>query len=125
MRVLVVDDEFQLAVLAAEVLETLSHEALVVGCAEHALEVAREERFDLLLTDLNLPGLNGEKLIERLRRTQPGLPVVLSTGHELTETELLALARSGAPVALLKKPWGEDSLSEAIRSAPSMVLGAR
>jgi CheY-like chemotaxis protein len=119
MRVLVVDDEFLVGLLAAEALEGLGHEALVVGSAEHAIEVAREEAFDLLLTDLGLPGMGGDALIERLRRARPGLPVLVSTGHALGEAERAGLAKGGPPVGLLEKPWCEGRLRDALRSVTS------
>jgi YesN/AraC family two-component response regulator len=53
---------------------------------EEALEIARKRRFDIVLSDVVMPGMGGIKLAEALARKQPELPVVLATGYSRTSS---------------------------------------
>ena len=55
---------------------------MLASSAEEALTIAEREDFDLLLTDVVMPGASGLELAERLRRDRPGLPVLLTSGGE-------------------------------------------
>jgi two-component system, NtrC family, response regulator AtoC len=79
-RVLVADDEEGIRSFVADCLEAVGHEVIAVGDGDAAwAEIARGERFDLLLTDLKMPGLDGLSLVRRALAAQPALPVVVLT----------------------------------------------
>ena len=82
-RLLLVDDEPALADLLKKYLERLGYEVHVCGSAEDALPVfdADPKRFDLVLTDLTLPGINGEEMLERMRLRHSGLRAIVSSGY--------------------------------------------
>ena len=81
-RILLVEDEVLLRMSVSDMLERLGCSVESVGSAEQALEVlARGESFDLLLTDLGLPGMSGEELAAEAGRRYCKLPVVIASGY--------------------------------------------
>jgi len=80
MRVLVVDDNALVAEGTAAVLTAGGHLAEVAASAEAALARHRPGAWDLVLTDLRLPGMDGWALLDRLRALEPGLPAGVLTG---------------------------------------------
>lgn len=100
--VLVVDDEPVVRDVCARL---LSREPdLVVSLAEdaeEALELLRAQRFDVLITDKNLPGMGGVELISEARALQPALEAVMITGYSSSESVIAAFA-AGASDYILK-----------------------
>lgn len=82
--VLFVDDEETLARCGGEMLESLGYYPVVRKTAVEALEAFRiaPQRFDLLLTDQTMPGMNGEMLARECRKLRPELPIILCTGSD-------------------------------------------
>jgi two-component system cell cycle sensor histidine kinase/response regulator CckA len=82
-RLLVVDDEPALADLLKKYLERLGYDVDVYGSAEDALPVfeADPQRYALVLSDLTLPGMNGEEMIEQMRKRSAGLHAIVSSGY--------------------------------------------
>ncbi len=102
MRVLVVDDNPLVAEATAATLVAGGHAVEVAASAEAALDRHRPGGWDLVLTDLRLPGMDGWALVERLRILEPVLRVGLLTGWPPAEGEAGALARGAC--CLLTKP---------------------
>ena len=116
LRVLMAEDEW----LAAEVLEEglidAGFEVLPARDGEAALDlVTAGAGFDVLLTDLRMPRLDGRELIARLRACRPDLPVVVMTGYPPSGGPA-GLHDGSAPLQLLKKPIELGMLVSAIRS---------
>jgi two-component system cell cycle sensor histidine kinase/response regulator CckA len=82
-RLLIVDDEAALLDLLKRYLERLGYEVDVAGNPEDALASfeADPERYICVLTDLALPGMNGEELLERMRAKNPRLRALISSGY--------------------------------------------
>ena len=80
LRVLVVDDQPDVRVSIGEMLEALGHAPDLAAGAEEALALAQGRRYDVVLTDLGMPGMNGLELAARLRARPRPAPVVLITG---------------------------------------------
>lgn len=81
-RILLVEDEVVLRMSVSDMLVRLGCSVAGVGSAEQALELlARGGSFDLLLTDLGLPGMSGEELAAEVHRQFPRLPVVIASGY--------------------------------------------
>jgi diguanylate cyclase (GGDEF)-like protein len=81
--------------------------------AEEALERLASDRFDLLLTDLHLPGLSGIDLLARVRAEHPATDVILVTAHASVDSAVQALRMGAADY--LKKPVGADELAHVVR----------
>jgi len=81
-RILLVEDEVVLRMSVADMLERLECKVEAVGSAEEALDIlGRGGSFDLLLTDLGLPGMSGEELAAEVGRQFSALPVVIASGY--------------------------------------------
>lgn len=120
-RILVVDDEQDARELFATVLNQAGYEAEVARDGQDALARLSKVRPDLVLTDVQMPGMKGPELIERLRSTCGDVPVILITG---TETRDLCTGAEGyGAVACLEKPVNLDDLVWTIESALACQRG--
>ncbi len=113
-HVLVVDDEPFIASVLSSILTRHGYRASVVHSAEEALEKLTNKgpRFDLVLTDHGMPGMNGLQLIAELRGRWPDIPVVLLTGWG--ETLLQTYVAEALPDKVLGKPINQTDLLDAI-----------
>ena len=108
-RILIVDDEEGMREVCSDSLEQIPDVTLVT-CSDpqEALKVLANDDFDLLLTDIRMPGMSGVELLERAREHDPELPVVMITGFPSVETAVASL-KLGA-VDYLTKPFLPDEL---------------
>jgi two-component system NtrC family sensor kinase len=115
-RILIVDDEEPLALMIAEVLAADGHETRVVLDGRQALERLAEEPYDLIISDLKMPGMNGDQLYAEVRRLRPELSVsvLLTTGDTFEDDAQAILDRTGLEV--LSKPFDLDDLRRRVRS---------
>jgi signal transduction histidine kinase/ActR/RegA family two-component response regulator len=112
--VLVVEDNADVGTFSTQTLEDLGYRTAWARNAEEALALLRdgEQRFDVVFSDVVMPGMSGVELGETIRRLYPGLPVVLTSGY----SEVLAEeGRRG--FELLQKPYSVESMSRALRKA--------
>ncbi len=79
-RVLVVDDEKEISELFRRVLETAGYKVETAESGEQALEILEQEKFPLLLFDLNLPGIDGTELCRKARKLMPISIIFAITG---------------------------------------------
>jgi DNA-binding NtrC family response regulator len=111
-RVLVVDDDKLSREFLAHATEALGYQALAVSSGAAALEALNQSSFDLVLTDLRMPEMNGLELVERLQSDHPEVPSVVVTAHGSIDDAVKAL-RIGA-ADFLMKPCSPDTLSMVI-----------
>jgi len=90
-RLAILDDEPRMVEILTMVLRRDGYEVEGFGAGEQALAAIAERRFDLLLTDLKMPGLDGIAVLERLREVDPELPVIVLTAHATIETAVRAV----------------------------------
>lgn len=95
-RVLVADDQAGVRLLLTEVLQEAGLSVVTASDGKDALRKAAEYPPDLALLDLKMPSLDGVDVLEALRLTQPGLPVVVMTALEDSMRTNLALQRGAA-----------------------------
>lgn len=108
MRILVADDSPHLVLLYRAVLEDAGYEVVSVSNGMAAIAAVEEGNVDAAVLDVLMPGVSGDAIAERLRRTNPGLPVLLMTG-DYGEQFIV----DGAPV--LRKPFPPEELVRAVR----------
>jgi CheY-like chemotaxis protein len=122
LRVLLVEDEELIAELFAETLSADGHDVAVAGDGQEALQLfaaaeATGEAFDIVVTDVRMPRMDGVTLTNRLRTAHPELPVVVVSGYASSE-QISALSRhEHGPVVVLPKPVNLTRLCTAVRSA--------
>jgi PAS domain S-box-containing protein len=116
-RILVVDDERFLMLLAEEMLAALCYEPAGFSRVESALQefLADPQRFDAALLDQVMPGMSGIELARRLRQGRPGLPIILVSGYmgPVLEQD----ARLAGIDCILTRPLDLQCLSEAMAHA--------
>ena len=108
-RILFAEDDFGLRSVVTEILSAEGFEVTTVESGDQAAIVLETEQFDLLLTDVRMPGIkDGFDLAEHARRRDPGLPVVVTSGY--AEQLGTRLAELGRDVKFLCKPFRLDEL---------------
>jgi two-component system response regulator FlrC len=112
IKVLLVEDDPSLREALGETLLLAGHDFRAVGSAEDALQAAAEELFSLVVSDVNMPGMDGHQLLNALRSRHPQLPVLLMTAHATVDRAVDAM-RQGA-VDYLVKPFEPKALMELV-----------
>lgn len=117
-RVALVDDQAQVRAFMSRALRHFGHEVTAAGSAREALAALEEHPHDLLITDLNMPDMDGIELITAVRDRWPSLPIIAISGGGLLPKELL-LDNASALGALisLAKPLDLADLADAVERA--------
>ena len=113
MRILLVEDNHEVAAITLEIIGTFGYEVVWVDRARKALDKLMEagEAFHLLLTDVVMPdGMNGLQLARMVRSRLPALPIILVSGYNEAVTE------QSIEFRMLRKPLPVEKLAEAIRT---------
>jgi len=112
--ILVVEDNEDIGRFTTELLEDLGHSIRWVGNADDALAALAEDEFafDLVFSDVIMPGINGVDLAVAIRDRYPGLPVVLTSGYSNVLAENADLG-----FELIRKPYSVEVLSRTLRRA--------
>ena len=117
-QILVVEDE---EIMRVTVVDHLSRQGWRVDEAANgldALKMAEEKSYDLVLSDIRMPGLDGEKLLGKIKETRPGTDVILMTAHGNTDNAVACLQQGAADYIL--KPFNLDDLSFRVQRIFSM-----
>ena len=116
-RILFIDDEHALIEIGSQMLERLGYEVVTRQGSVEALELFRAEpdKFDLVITDMTMPHMTGDKLARELMKIRPDIPVILCTGHSKLVSE--AKAKDMGIRAFVMKPILKRTLAEAVRKA--------
>jgi two-component system, response regulator, stage 0 sporulation protein F len=107
-KILIVDDAGPVVVLCVNVLQALGYAVKGANRGEAAVELMRKESFDLMVLDYKMPGMTGFEVFQQVRIMQPGMAVVLVTGHGTPE--IIDEATRMGFSAILLKPFTSDEL---------------
>ncbi len=125
-RILVVDDEAVVRRSVSRIFGGDAYEVETAASGAAALERLQDRGFDLVVTDLKMPGMNGIEVLKAIRVLQPGTPVILITGYATVDTAVEAM-KCGA-VEYIPKPFTPDLLKKKVeavlRNAPDRAAGA-
>ena len=121
VRILVVDDEELIRALLSELFTAEGYEVTTAVDGEQALELLGTERFDLVLTDLIMPGLDGVEVLLHAKRIDADRPVVVMTGHAPVDT-VSRLTESGAD-DYITKPFDLEDVKEIVARLIEMGRG--
>jgi DNA-binding NtrC family response regulator len=112
--ILVVDDDDVIRETLEELLSA-DYSCQTADTAEKALAKLEAQRFDVVLTDISMPGLNGMELLSRVVEKYPGTPVIIISGHS-DQDHAQSLINRGAFDYLLK-PFRLEMVEESVRRA--------
>ena len=113
-RILVIDDEENIRSTLEEFLQMQGYRVNTASNGGEGLDLLGRYDYDLVLSDLKMPGIDGIAVIEWVRETSPGLPVLVMSGHATVDSTIRAL-RLGAYDYLLK-PFGLDEIERTIEN---------
>ena len=106
MDVLLVDDDPLVLANASALLEDLGHRVTALGAGQEAIDLlARQARFDVVISDYAMPGMNGVELAEHIAQRYPGLNFILASGF----ADIPALPPG---MTRLAKPYSQEDLSQ-------------
>jgi DNA-binding NtrC family response regulator len=117
-KLLVIDDEPSLRAAVARYLRLHGHDVIEAGNGAEALRLTADESLDLVITDINMPEMDGIEVILALAQRNPGLPVIaMSGGGRMPKDTLLMSAELLGAVTTLAKPFELAHLSEMVEAA--------
>ena len=111
----IVEDDQGVRTALEQLLRSAGFNVRSFASAEEFLQAGRGIEVDCLIADINLPGITGVALVQRLAIEGSGPPAVIMTGRDDPNT--VTLIRQAGPIPCLRKPFSEDDLFDAIRSA--------
>lgn len=114
-KVLIVEDSATQRELLRHVLSTHGYTATAANSADDALDQIRASPPDVVITDIVMPGMNGNELAAILEREIPGLPVILTSGFVDQRVPLVGVG--GGRWSFMAKPFSPDDLRRCVREA--------
>ena len=111
-RVLIVDDEKNIRLTLAQTLESMELEAEAAASGEEALASLEEKKFELILLDLKMPGMDGMEVLRRVRELHPNVRVIIITAYGTIESAVEAM-KLGA-VDFIQKPFAPVEIRELV-----------
>ncbi|MFP4529405.1 MAG: response regulator [Candidatus Kapaibacterium sp.] len=115
IKLLIVDDEVNFLNSMAKRLEMRGFDVTKATNGKEALKAAQQEKYDIALVDLKMPGMDGKELLEILKREHKYLEVIILTGHGSLESAV-ECTKLGA-YGYLPKPYEFDKLIEILKEA--------
>jgi CheY-like chemotaxis protein len=91
VRVLVVEDDEQMNEMLEFTLQSKGYEVVTALNGQQAIECCRREKFDLVITDVRLPGMDGVEMLGHIQKIQPGLKSIVITGYASEDTPVRAI----------------------------------
>lgn len=117
IKILIIEDDEEMRSLLRDFVEEEGYEADTVGDGYEAFRRLVKEPFALVVTDVRMPGLTGLDILPRIRKLQPGIPIIVITAFGSEEVYRRALERGAT--AYLEKPIHFQKLKELIHQMVS------
>ena len=123
-RILVIDDEAMVRLAVGAALRFAGHEVVDASDGETGIDLIQQQRFDLIVTDIRLPGLGGQEVIKALRRVRPECRVIaVGGGGTVTAFGPEAYARQIGADRVLYKPFAVHELNAAVAELLNTTKG--
>lgn len=119
-KILIVDDELDmLRLLEMIIKEKTTYETVGTNNPYEAIELAKQRKFDLVITDLKMPGLDGIEVLEAIRRIDENIPIILITAYATLESAVEIMGKGGFD--LITKPFRKEQILFTIDKAIKWV----
>ena len=108
-RILIIDDEVDMLMLLRMIIEdNTDYEVETTNSPTEGIKLLRDEQFDLVVTDLKMPGMDGMELFDEFKELKPDVPVIIITAYGSVGTAEEALKKGVAE--FITKPFRKDSI---------------
>lgn len=123
VKILVADDEVMMRNMILRILESEGYQIAMASSGNEALEMLKADKFDLLLTDVRMPGMSGFDLLKTAKERSPDMAIIVMTGYgdAYTVKEALLLGAD----EYLSKPFKAHEVSLIVERAYWRLLSAR
>jgi len=118
-NIMIIDDEPEIGVLLSEILSKQGHKTCVFGSGKDGIEAFKEGGYEVLITDLGMPGVSGWEVISIARQIRPGVVIGIITGWDISEEE----AKQKGVDFLINKPFRADSVLQVVATAVKSKAG--
>lgn len=114
--ILIVDDEQVVRHLAEDVLKSLGYQVILAACGREAIKLYEQNSSDiaLVLLDMIMPQMGGDETFARLKKINPGVKVILSSGYR-RDQKVARILKEGA-ANFIQKPYTISSLAHVVRN---------
>jgi len=127
--ILIIDDDAAVSRTLSLILSRAGYEVSAVTSGRKGLQLLTDQKFDLVLTDIIMPELDGIEAIRKIRSDHPGLRIIaMSGGGQIDKADFLHMAEALGADRVLEKPVRSDQLLELVSSVianPPRTLPAR
>jgi CheY-like chemotaxis protein len=129
-RILIIDDDHLVRAAIATLLNAANHDVVATGDGREGLAKIEAERFDLVIVDIFMPGMDGLETINHVRRRSPWLPIVAMSGLSFRTAlsarppDFLAMATKLGAVRSIHKPFKPRELLDTINDCLGRPAGA-
>ena len=115
-KILLVDDEHSITKVGKRILTGAGYDVTIANASHEALDLFKKnhQRFDLVMTDLTMPGMNGDKLAEKILDLRPDIPVVLCSGYQ--NKHVMGPEGKNIWSAFVQKPIEQETFINTIRT---------
>lgn len=113
INVLIIEDEKPVCEVLEEILINEGHNIYTVCDGEQGVDVFRKKKFDLVITDLAMPGMTGWQVAKEIKKIDKNMPIILTTGWDLMPSEEESDKKNVD--IIVRKPFTVNSLTEAIK----------
>jgi len=117
-KILIVDDDDSMCQFLSIMLKKEGFEVTTVRDGQSAIETVRENSFDVVITDIKMPGMDGLQLLDQIKTIDPSLPVVIMTGFASQKTAIEAVNKGA--FQYLEKHANNDEVKIVVRNAIEM-----
>ena len=115
VKVLVIDDEAIVRVSCERVLQPEGYEVVATSRGDEAIELMEREKFDIVLTDLKMPDMDGLEVLKIIKKRWPDVQVIIITGYGTISTAVQAI-KLGA-YEYIEKPFTPEDILRVVKSA--------
>jgi CheY-like chemotaxis protein len=112
LRILYIEDNSLVREITCELLATENREVVALGSAEEGIVAYRDQHYDLVITDVNLPAMSGMEFVRQILKEAPGARVIITSGYSLR----IELASLGPHVRAIMKPFDAPEIEALLSS---------